>query len=138
MDYWSDSLLFFSKVLSFFLLTFFVYVFIRKKIDGLNLCASAIIIFLTLWLNDGAFNRLNMGFIFGLICLARINKIYGITLLIINLAFQYAVYVYIFLIAGVKVAAYDYIMAAFFLSTYLAFLAAHSFSKNNRKIEIVQ
>lgn len=133
IDFWDDSILFYSKILSSMLVISFVFMYIKNRLDILNLCASCIVIFLSLWLNDGAFNRLNMGFVFALICLAMVNINYGLALLVMNCAFQFIVYITLFLVMGLKVAAYDYLMAAFFVLTYLIFLVGHAFSADEKK-----
>lgn len=137
IDYWDDSILFYSKILSLMLVIFFVFMFIRRRLDILNLSAACVVIFLSLWLNDGAFNRLNMGFVFGLICLARVNINYGLALLAVNCAFQFFAYITLFLVMGLKVAAYDYLMAAFFVLTYLIFLVCYTLAVDERKINSV-
>jgi hypothetical protein len=67
-----------------------------------------------------------------LICLARVNINYGLALLAINCVFQFFVYIVLFLVTGLKVAAYDYLMAAFYVLTYLIFLIGHAFAVDEK------
>jgi hypothetical protein len=64
----------------------------RQKIDMLNLCAAACVIFTCLWITSGSMDRMNIAMIFAMMCMATVSVGNWCTLVTVNFAFQVPLY----------------------------------------------
>ena len=64
----------------------------RQKLDMLNLCAAACVIFTCLWITSGSMDRMNIAMIFAMMCIATVSVKNWCTLVTINFAFQFPLY----------------------------------------------
>jgi hypothetical protein len=63
-----------------------------QKIDLLNLCAAACVIFTCLWITSGSMDRMNMAMIFAMMSLATVSVGKWRTLVTVNFACQIPIY----------------------------------------------
>ncbi len=64
----------------------------REKIDLLNLCAAACVIFTCLWITSGSMDRMNMAMIFAMMCIATVSVRKWRALVTLNFAVQIPIY----------------------------------------------
>ena len=64
----------------------------RQRIDMLNLCAAACVIFTCLWITSGSMDRMNIAMIFAMMCMATVSVKNWCTLVTVNFAFQIPLY----------------------------------------------
>lgn len=69
-----------------------VLAYLRQKLDMLNLCGAACVIFTCLWITTGSMDRMNIAMIFSLMCIATLSVKSWLTLVAINFAFQLPLY----------------------------------------------
>lgn len=64
----------------------------RQKLDLLNLCAAACVVFTCLWITSGSMDRMNIAMIFAMMCVATVSVDNWRTLVTINFVVQFALY----------------------------------------------
>ena len=79
-------------VLCLVLLTGASIAYYREKIDLLNLCAAACVIFTCLWITSGSMDRMNMAMIFAMMCMATVSVRKWRALVTLNFACQIPIY----------------------------------------------
>jgi len=68
----------------------------RQKLDMLNLCAAACVIFTCLWITSGSMDRMNIAMIFAMMCMATVSVKNWCTLVAVNFAVQLPLYAGVF------------------------------------------
>ena len=64
----------------------------RQRLDMLNLCAAACVVFTCLWITSGSMDRMNIAMIFAMMCTATLSAKNWCTLVTVNFAFQLPLY----------------------------------------------
>lgn len=100
--------------------------YLKGKIDLLNLCAAASVIFLCLWIVTGSMDRMNIAMMFALMCLATISRAAWHGLTLFNFVAQLVIYIPVFArarwLAHFDIETPDAIATLIFLISYFGVL----------------